>query len=437
MIPREVQDLLERCEAGRATDEDRAALARLLEDQEAEGGCWQALAGAIEREAGAVDLAPTVASATVDATADAAAWAPVGDCLREAVTGGRAVDLAATIMARLVPPSPLDEAVGILARGIQEEAARVDLAPAVMEALAPQAATDLWTSLAVLSEGLRAESADVDLVPAVQSALDGAVQEAAVVLPDLEAAFAGLAEGLLAEAGPADLADAVLSRIEAEASWGQALSALADGELAPEERRRVAARLMDDREARALVMAHVALGREVRQAVACELAEARPPELWPAVARELDLEVGEGLAALAEGLAAEAPDLADAVMGRLFPAPAPAPARTVPERGPARAPVAAAARPRRSPVVAVLLSAAAALLLVNVIGPPAEGPGPVGTPAAPQAAIELAEVNQTEIEDLSVAADAVVQVFQLEDGAPMFIMINESPQAREPEGVTL
>ncbi len=57
-------------------------------------------------------------------------------------------------------------------------------------------------------------------------------------------------------------------------------------------------------------------------------------------------------------------------------------------------------------------------------------------PAA-ELAFEIGAVNSTQIEDLEVASDAMVQVFQLDEGAPMIIFIEENLDQGESQGVTL
>jgi len=62
---------------------------------------------------------------------------------------------------------------------------------------------------------------------------------------------------------------------------------------------------------------------------------------------------------------------------------------------------------------------------------------PIQTPATTgekQPSFELAAENTTEIEDLTVSDQAMVQVFQLEEGAPMIIYIDETADSN---GVTL
>ena len=373
MTEPEIQELLHRCEREAPSVADLGALEALLAHQEAADG-WAEVRASLRAEAAV-----------------------------EQIDVARAV--VAEVVAGVVPSAEggVPEALRALEAGLAEEGARVDVAEAVDAA----AGLEPWLPADVLQafgEGLRAEADGLDLVEAILTAVQ--------------------------EAGEPDLV----------------LSALADGELTGPAREAAAARLAADPEARRFVNAAAAVGQLLRQGLAHEVAAEDLSPIWEGIAAALGLvearqaEEATFARALAAGLDAEAGsiDIADLVMDRLVPARV---APAVPEQAPP-APIQGPAPARlvwyrRLPVLALLGAAAALLVVLQIVGPDGQRTLPTGVPDAVAPALELAAVNDTEIEDLEVAETAMVQVFQFDDGAPVVIFIDEGPGGESPEGVTL
>ncbi|MFH1465358.1 MAG: hypothetical protein ABIO70_13305 [Pseudomonadota bacterium] len=321
------------------------------------------------------------------------------------------------------------------------EAEHVEVVAEVISAAVPGAEGVVPRALRALAEGLAHESRRGEVAAAVIAA--------AGLEPWLPTvALAAFAEGLGAEAEGLDLADAVLVAIQEAEAPELALSALADGELSGAAREAATALLAADPEALRFLNEAARLGQVLRQGLAREVGAEDLSPIWEGVAATLGLAEETSLVeatlaqALVAGIEAEAGpiDIADLVMGRIAPAP-PAEA-SAPEAAPERqpAPVARPIRPpwyRRLPVLALIGAAAALLLVLQVVGPDGQPIMPADQPDALSPVLELAAVNDTEIEDLEVAESAMVQVFQLDDGAPMVIFIDEGFGGESPEGVTL
>jgi hypothetical protein len=406
----ELQELLRRCEGEAATEADILALGALLEEQESGDG-WAAirtgLRGGLQREADRCDLASGVI---------------------------RQVALS---------PAVSEQALDALRGGLRAEAERADLAEAIMHFVDPTPELLLDRHIDALAAGLHREAqrAPVGLVGAV---LDTVAPDRDVTV---ERALELLAAELSTEASRVELVEPVMTAVRQDHLQDLALCAMVDGELAGEAKRALAARLADDVEGRQAITAMAELGRQLRRALAHETAGHELGDLWAGVAARAGIQERVAWAEeFAAGIQAEAGDIdiADRVMDSILP-----PVRqALPEAEalaptPARQPVPLRSDPwfRRLPLLSFALSAAALLLVINAITPepiqPGPQPGPGPGPELAEVIFEISDVNTIEIEELEVAQDAMVQVFQLEEGAPMVILIDEGLEADSVEGVTL
>ncbi len=408
----ELRELLRRCEGASATKADLRALGALLDEQE-RGEGWGAirdgLRGGLQREADRCDLA--------------------------------------RVVIQQVAPQPTvsERAFDALRGGLRAEAGRADLADAVMHFVDPVPELLLDRHLHALAQGLRREA---DRAP---TGLASAVLDAVAPGRDasLEQALRVLAAELPAEAGEVELVEPVMAQVRRGYAQELELCAMVDGELAGETKRALAARLAEDSEGRRAITAMAELGRQLRRAVAHETAGCDLSDLWGGVAAQLGIrERAVWADEFAAGVQAEAGDIdiADLVMDSILPpAREERPQAREPGDAPALQPELEPSRPaswfRRIPLVSFALSAAALLLVINSMTPdpiqPGPQPGPGPGPELAEAIFEISDVNTIEIEELEVAQDAMVQVFQLEEGAPMVILIDEGIDADSVEGVTL
>ncbi|MCB9765305.1 MAG: hypothetical protein H6739_36360 [Alphaproteobacteria bacterium] len=271
---------------------------------------------------------------------------------------------------------------------------------------------------------------------------------AALTLDDgWDATSAALREALTAE--PAlPVVDAVMAAVlpEPEPDPDALLSALHDGELSREQRLALVQRLSADRGAHRTMNRYAELGRMVREAINTEARPAEFESLWPVIAHDLGMEDPEhvpgwdpiarelraAVAATAAMSAEEDVALTAAIMNSL---PRPEP-RPIDEPD---------AEPEPVPLWRLLLGnptlivAAVAALLIGVYSAdpnrlggveqtPTEVETPVATvtdPPAPDPELEILENNGAAVESLEYADEVIVQVVQLEDGAPIFLMIDE------------
>jgi hypothetical protein len=410
----ELQDLLRRCEGDSASQADLVALEALLSDQE-QGAGWGSiragLQGGLEREASGVEVASGV--------------------------------LRQVSLPPAVPAGTFDALRG----GLQAEAQRADLADAVMHFVDPTPDALLERHMAALAYGLGHEAGRVP------AQLCSAVLDR--VAPDrdlaLEAALQVLADQLALQGASVELQDPVMQAVLGIHAQQLELCAMADGELAGDAKRAVAARLADDPQGRQAITAMAELGRQLRRALAYETAGHDLSDIWVGVRAQLGIEEQASWAAdVAAGIQAEAGeiDIADLVMGSILP---PArveqpvveePAEAQPVRSPVASPADQPARPvaawfRRLPILGFAASAAALLFVLNTMGPEPADPGTDPGPELAEVIFEISDVNTIEIQQLEVAQNAMVQVFQLEEGAPMVILIDEGFEPDETQGVTL
>lgn len=447
-------------------------LSRVFPEAEARAHRFrEALAEGLLREAESVDLLePVMDRVTVgepQAEAQAAEAPPLDSAFSVLASGLEAdssgFDVADRVMARIGTPRAeeapaaaapqeqpevlpeLDRALDVLRAGIQDRADRVDMSSAIMSQLAREQELAASESSAVaeameaLAAGLAAEAVGVDVVPSVMQA----------VAPkrdvSLDSAFETLAAGIEAEAVGFSVADGVMDRVLGADSLGMQLCALVDGELHAAGRRLLAVRLRDDARSRLAMTSWRDLGRTVRRALSQELSEQPIPSVWPAVAQAIDaraetpeVQREAAMDALRTGLASESEkvDLGDEIMAAILPPPVREPEplelpETEPAPEPSRSPSWLGGR---VPLLTLLLGAATVLFMMNTMQHATNQEVAQQGAQAEEATFELAEVNNTEIEDLTVSDEAMVQVFQLEEGAPMVIFIDESAGS---EGVTL
>lgn len=249
----------------------------------------------------------------------------------------------------------------------------------------------------------------------------------------------------VAEPSPVDLADGIMAALipEPEPEPAALLSALHDGELSAEVRRKMAGEF--DREALDALTSYAELGRMMREAVSAQVNRAAPIDAWEGVAHAIGLEdpnhvpgwepLGDAIrAAVADAseLSAEAEVAMTAAIMNSLPRPEVKPEPVV-EPEPGRWSLSRWFAGSPATVVAVL---AAMLLAVYAVG---EQPPTVqqdGTEAVAQLeqVLEIQINNTAEVEALEYADDVFVQVVQLEDGAPILLMVDEGEIE---EGATL
>lgn len=244
---------------------------------------------------------------------------------------------------------------------------------------------------------------------------------------------------------PPDLSGAVLQAIMAP-DPDAALSALVDGEVSVEQRLALAKRLMDDREAHQVLAEYAEIGRMLRESTQ-RVAGPSFDGVWEGVAKAISLDDPdyvpgwEPLAvAVRESVLAEAtlsPQESARLTGAIL--------NALPRAEEAPAPVVAPRVPwwralLQGPVFGAAALAAAAVLLLNLPALREEPTSPAAPEVAPQIAasadgeLKIGTFNQIEVESLEVAPDVMVQVVQLEDGAPVLLMIDEDSMV---EGATL
>ncbi len=442
----ELQELLQRCDRDQASPADLEALEALLVAQDRDEG-WGAiragLQAGLEAEAPSAELARPVVQ-RVAPGAEGGVPAALAVLAEGLLRVGDRVDVATAVLREVAP-----EHVGVpatlldsLRSGLEAEAAGVQVADAVMHFVAPSPDALLEAHMAALRAELAGVGHQAEAPAFTRALIDTVAPERE---RSLDQAFELLASRLAELHGEVELVQPVMQAVLASEARGLELCALADGELSSEQRRVLAARLSDDPASRREITAFVELGRQLRHALAHETAEADLAGIWPAVEVRLGLAEQGAWASLAEGIREEAGeiDIADLVMDSILePARAPEPVEPADpvEPEPVRQPQAIPWF-RRFPLLGFAASAAALLFVLNTMTPPQPGiQAPVG-PGEPVAEVagffRIEADNRAEIEELEVAQDAMVQVFQLEDGAPMVIFIEEGLEPDSPEGVTL
>lgn len=378
--PDRLEELLTRAFDGEASPEERAELDRLaiVEPRLAMlADLRQAL-----RDALAVPGPVDVAGDVMGILAEEERWSPIGAALADAVR--QPVDVADEVMSSITFAD-----VGAALRDAVSDP--VDLADDIFAAIAAEA--DFAPLGAELRAALAGPAPTVDLADAVMARL---------------AAGPGIEEATIDTAPDAD-------------AFERELSAYADDELDPERIAAFEARLAADPAARARLEALDTMGEAIRGATR------RGEDLWAGIAAEIgqpeDVVFGwEDTAAELRAAFAALPkvDVTDAVMREIGAADVGTrTAEVVPLRPVAPIPP-TTQRPRRAPTwlryagPAGMLAMAAAALFALLPGPSPESP-----------ALQLATVNDAQVEDIDVPADTVVQVMQFEDGGPTFILIED------------
>lgn len=260
-----------------------------------------------------------------------------------------------------------------------------------------------------------------------------------------------LREAVGADAAAPDLADSIMAALEPEPepSPDELLSALHDGELSPDQRLVIARRLATDRPALNTLTAYADLGRLVRTAVLDAPPGTPPVDAWPQVALAIGLDdpnhipgwepLGEAVrVAVRESatLAAEEQVALTAAIMNSLPRPEPEPVEEseAPEERQTFWQLIFGSPAVMAGVMA--LAMVAVVLNQDHTAAPTPDPGtpPVAQVEAPSPELEILAVNGAAVESLEYADDVFVQVLQLEDGAPILLMLDEGEQD---EGATL
>ncbi len=424
-------------------------------------------------EARGIDLAPAVLRAIGTAAAEishgsslfvgdphpttasgAAGQASVMGALAHGLRSeAKSVDLVNSVMDAIISETALHgvsepilaEALLVLADGLHEASRGFDISNSVLGDLADdplvegQQDQQLVISMETMRQELLEQSRDLDVTDAVMDIV--APRDASL----LDEALETLAAGLEAEALGVDVCASVMERIQPRDHLQLSLSAMVDGELDVAARRDLAQKLSGSPQARSMLSFYALLGQQIRDTLRVEGSLGSAPSLWDAVAQRLDLDsTPEEVAwthlseALVHGLRRDSTsvDLTERIMARVLP-PEPVLPSSMPRPEESREFRPVVARPsvfRRIPAISMVFALLALVLVLNVKESPDVGDGESDKSPSTEPAFELAEVNQTEIEDLTVAGNSTVQVFQMEDGAPLVIFIEE---ADESDGVTL
>jgi hypothetical protein len=313
----------------------------------------------------------------------------------------------------------------LLEEALASDTVRPEIGDAVLSALPTE---DPWPALrhdlASTVAGL-ARAPEVDVVNEVLQS----VEPPSAVRCALDA----FAEGLAFETESLDLTDNTMSAIQASERLLLQASALLDGEIEPEARGALSTTLLSSTQARHAISSWADLGQRVRASLAASVAgtDLSPtlPKVFQAVGLQDSLEAALG--SLKQGIAAESDgmDLAPSVLEAIRPAPRRALSQpeieafvrlaTAPEPVPAWR-----VWMQRLPFLGVAVASATLVLLFAIRGdlPLDRAPGQEEPENPP---FELAELNDVEIQDLIAADNAMVQVFQLDEGAPMVIFIDE------------
>lgn len=212
--------------------------------------------------------------------------------------------------------------------------------------------------------------------------------------------------------GPVDVADAVMAGVD-EAAWAPIGAAIAEAV-------RIEIDVAD------AVMAEVDaddgwLGEALRDATA------RPVDVWAGVADAIGAERDavhgwDEVAAPLRAAFAAIPkvDVADGVMAAITRGEAEVAHGEAVEILRAETRGGAPKMPLWASLGGPLLAFAAAAALLFTVLPPPGPPRP-----ADGAAVQLATVNDAQVEEISAAQDVVVQVMQFEDGGPTFILVDD------------
>lgn len=315
------------------------------------------------------------------------------------------------------------------------------------ELLALAESDDRLAALGELREALQDALADwrddsVDVVAAVLMAI-GAED-------DWSPISSALRESVTFEA-PFDVSDLVMAAITPppEPEPDMLLSALVDGELSMELRRGVTERLRVDRDALDTLNTFAEQGRVVREVMTERVADVDLSAVWPAVAAQIGLTdpnhvpgweqtsalVKEAVLAQSALGAQEEVALTAAILNSL---PRPKPVVVV---VPPPEPVPLWKMLITNPT---LIAAAFAAVMMSVIQfqsqrtsiltQPDAKPELVAQITEPFADLTIQGDNEVEVTSLEYASDVVVQVIQLEDGAPVLLMFDEG---EGDEGATL
>ena len=339
--------------------------------------------------------------------------------------------------------SELTRADALLMLALDGEATEAERA----ELLALAESDDRLAALGELREALQDALADwrddsVDVVAAVLMAI-GAQD-------DWSPVASALRESVTFEAN-FDVSDLVMAAITPppEPEPDMLLSALVDGELSMELRRGVTERLRVDRDALDTLNTFAEQGRVVREVMTERVADVDLSAVWPAVAAQIGLAdpnhvpgwehtsalVKEAVLAQSALSAQEEVALTAAILNSL---PRPKPVVVV---IPPPEPVPLWKMLLTNPTLIAAVFAAVMMTVIqlqsqrtSILDPPAAKPELVAQITEPFADLTIQGDNEVEVTSLEYASDVVVQVIQLEDGAPVLLMFDEG---EGDEGATL
>jgi len=324
-----------------------------------------------------------LAEVGVEAEALAHAWGGVRQLVVESLDGGISPELAGDVLTEL----DIDDAlVGLVAESLDSPA--------------PDIASDVLAQLGLVDalDGLVAESLDAGRPPELADAVLSALELEGGV--ELDA----LVSHVLSDDVTPELADGVITAVGGDSS----LQALVGEVLGADDSPDLADAVLDA----------LGINDGIGSLVSESLDAGEAPDLWADIAAQLDGTTDAG-DLLREALAADVDDIdiADSVMAELglhdalsTPSTEPQVAEVVPLFG------------GRSVLVGSILAVAAALLLYIVPGAPVEAPFEASGEGF---AYNIQDNNSVEIEELESSPDAMVQIFQTEEGAPTIIFIDE------------
>ncbi len=339
--------------------------------------------------------------------------------------------------------SEITRADALLMLALDGEASEAERA----ELLALAEHDDRLAALGELREALQDALADwrddsVDVVAAVLMAI-GAED-------DWSPVASALRESVTVEA-PFDVSDLVMAAItpSPEPEPDMLLSALVDGELSLELRRGVTERLRVHRDALDTLNTFAEQGRMVREGMAERVADVDLSAVWPAVAAQIGLTdpdhvpgwertsalVKEAVLAQSALGAEEEVALTAAILNTL---PRPKPVVVV---MPPPEPLPLWKLLLTNPTLIAAVFAAVMMSLIqfqsqrtSILDQPATKPELVAQITEPFADLTIQGDNEVEVTSLEYASDVVVQVIQLDDGAPVLLMFDEG---EGDEGATL
>jgi hypothetical protein len=215
VTPTQFEDLLARCERGKATEADLAELRLALDTQEDTfREALTAFRGGLREEVGSVDLvSPVMEQLLADEVAVDDALGALSDGLRQEAMG---FDIADAVLATVEDPKA---ELSALADGEVSVAARRRLAVRLGEDVAARLlVSDFVETGRVLRSALRSEVADSGFEGVWQGVAEAIGIEDSEAVPGWEPVAELLREALSFEAGTADVADRVMDSLDLSAA---------------------------------------------------------------------------------------------------------------------------------------------------------------------------------------------------------------------------